>query len=549
MDTAALHTLFGALSSRRGGESTAIELPGADLAAAHLRCADLQGANLAGARLDGAKLTGANLGGARLDAASLVNADLTGADLRWADLSGALLGGALLAAADLRGAKLPRSFSSAGSLVGARVDPSACARSGFDEEAILALASAGASFDDVASFPSPLRDALASADAVPESAARSRRPAAPDSRQMEAAPDSRRVEAAPDSRRVEAAPDSRRVEAAPDSRRVEAAPDSRRMEAAPDSRRVEAAPDSRRMEAAWSSQRVSAPPESQRIPESQRMPPATDGPRQGVAISASRRAAGEREAQAVRRAAVSGGPRRAPDASQLARSTELRLALAGGALLLVLAAAVALAKIPPRGLLLAAHAGSALGAALLTFALPLVGAERNAPRSLGARLVLAAFAATLVYGLDPSRLAVFRLRATLVSGDAAQRSTAVRLLARSGHRSFDGLDLSGLDLSRADLGQSSFRNARLAGADLSGAALMESTFGTADLTAANLRGADLTGTDAEQATGWELAVCDAATELPEEGVCLLGHPVRANQPSGDTTARSAHEGAAPAGAL
>ncbi|WP_437977802.1 pentapeptide repeat-containing protein [Sorangium sp. So ce295] len=531
MDTAALHTLFGALSSRRGGESTAIELPGADLAAAHLRCADLQGANLAGARLDGAKLTGANLGGARLDAASLINADLTGADLRWADLSGALLGGALLAAADLRGAKLPRSFSSAGSLVGARVDPSACARSGFDEEAILALASAGASFDDVASFPSPLRDALASADAVPESAARSRRPAAPDSRRMEAAPD------------------SRRMEAAPESRRMEAAPDSRRMEAAPESRRVEAAPDSRRMEAAWSPQRISAPPESQRIPESQRMPPATDVPRQGVAISASRRAAGEREAPAVRRAAVSGGPRRAPDAPQLARSTELRLALAGGALLLVLAAAVALAKIPPRGLLLAAHAGSALGAALLTFALPLVGAERNAPRSLGARLVLAAFAATLVYGLDPSRLAVFRLRATLVSGDAAQRSTAVRLLARSGHRSFDGLDLSGLDLSRADLGQSSFRNARLAGADLSGAALMESTFGSADLTAANLRGADLTGTDAEQATGWELAACDAATELPEEGVCLLGHPVRANQPSGDTTARSAHEGAAPAGAL
>ncbi|WP_437552317.1 pentapeptide repeat-containing protein [Sorangium sp. So ce367] len=531
MDTAALHTLFGALSSRRGGESTAIELPGADLAAAHLRCADLQGANLAGARLDGAKLTGANLGGARLDAASLVNADLTGADLRWADLSGALLGGALLAAADLRGAKLPRSFPSAGSLVGARVDPSACARSGFDEEAILALASAGASFDDVASFPSPLRDALASADAVPESAARSRRPAAPDSRRMEAAPDSRRVEAAPDSRRVEAAPDSRRVEAAPDSRRMEAAPESRRVEAA------------------WSSQRISAPPESQRIPESQRMPPATDVPRQGVAISASRRAAGEREAPAVRRAAVSGGPGRAPDAPQLARSTELRLALAGGALLLVLAAAVALAKIPPRGLLLAAHAGSALGAALLTFALPLVGVERNAPRSLGARLVLAAFAATLVYGLDPSRLAVFRLRATLVSGDAAQRSTAVRLLARSGHRSFDGLDLSGLDLSRADLGQSSFRNARLAGADLSGAALMESTFGSADLTAANLRGADLTGTDAEQATGWELAACDAATELPEEGVCLLGHPVRANQPSGDTTARSAHEGAAPAGAL
>ncbi|WP_437745937.1 pentapeptide repeat-containing protein [Sorangium sp. So ce1504] len=522
MDTAALHTLFGALSSRRGGESTAIELPGADLAAAHLRCADLQGANLAGARLDGAKLTGANLGGARLDAASLVNADLTGADLRWADLSGALIGGALLAAADLRGAKLPRSLSSAGSLVGARVDPSACARSGFDEEAILALASAGASFDDIASFPSPLRDALASADAVPESAARSRRPAAPD---------------------------SRRMEAAPDSRRMEAAPDSRRMEAAPDSRRMEAAPDSRRMEAAWSSQRSSAPPESQRIPESQRMPPATDVPRQGVAISAPRRAAGEREPPAVRRAAVSGGPRRAPDAPQLARSTELRLALSGGALLLVLAAAVALAKIPPRGLLLAAHAGSALGAALLTFALPLVGAERNAPRSLGARLVLAAFAATLVYGLDPSRLAVFRLRATLASGDAAQRSTAVRLLARSGHRSFDGLDLSGLDLSRADLSQSSFRNARLAGADLSGAALMESTFGTADLTAANLRGADLTGTDAEQATGWELAACDAATELPGEGACLLGHPVRASQPSGDTTARSAHEGAAPAGAL
>lgn len=289
-------------------------------------------------------------------------------------------------------------------------------------------------------------------------------------------------------------------------------------------------------------------PESQRMPASQRMPMATDVPRQGVAASASRRAAGERE-PTVRGAAVAGAPRKAADAPLLTRSIELRLALAGGALLLFLAAAVALTKIPPPGLLWAVHAGSALGAALLTFALPPFGTERGAAGSLSARLVLAALAATLVHGLDPSRLAVLRLRATLASGDAAQRSTAVRLLARSGHRNFDGLDLSGLDLSRSDLTQSSFRNARLAGADLSDAALMESTFGSADLTAANLRGADLSGADAEQATGWELAACDDATELPDDSACVLGHPVRERQPSGDATARSANETARPTGAL
>ncbi|AGP35704.1 pentapeptide repeat-containing protein [Sorangium cellulosum] len=246
---------------------------------------------------------------------------------------------------------------------------------------------------------------------------------------------------------------------------------------------------------------------------------------------------------------MAAGSRPALDGRLLARSHELRLALAGGALLLALAAAVALAKVPPPGLLWAAHAGGALGAALLTFALPPFGAERGAARALGARLVLAALAATLVHGLDPSRLAVFRLRATLSSGDAAHRAAAVRLLARSGHRSFDGLDLSGLDLSRADLTQASFRNARLAGADLSGAALIESTFEGADLSAANLRGADLSGTDAEQARGWELAECDPGTELPGEGTCLLGHPVRGPQPAEDATARSAHEDARPAGAL
>ncbi|WP_199693975.1 pentapeptide repeat-containing protein, partial [Sorangium cellulosum] len=214
-----------------------------------------------------------------------------------------------------------------------------------------------------------------------------------------------------------------------------------------------------------------------------------------------------------------------------------------------LAAAVALAKVPPPGLLWAAHAGGALGAALLTFALPPFGTERGAARAFGARLVLAALAATLVHGIDPSRLAVFRLRATLSSDDAAGRSAAARLLARSGHRQFDGVDLSGLDLSSADFTQTSFRNARLGGANLSGAALMESTFEGADLSGADLRGADLSGTDADQARGWELAACDEATELPGDGACVLGHPVRAPQPAEDATARTTHDGAPPADAL
>ena len=216
------------------------------------------------------------------------------------------------------------------------------------------------------------------------------------------------------------------------------------------------------------------------------------------------------------------------------RRDDLVMAAAGAGLLLVLAAALLLSPIPPAWLLTALRVGGATAAALLTFALPRLppgdDSLSDLARATGARLVPAALAAVVVYLADPSALASLRLKASLSAHDATTRSAAVRMLTRFGHRRFDGKDLSSLDLSGADLTQASFVGATLSRANLAGAALIESTFEGANLSLADGSGADFTGSNADQAQGWELVTCDEATKLPGSGVCIDGHPARAPLP-------------------
>ena len=211
----------------------------------------------------------------------------------------------------------------------------------------------------------------------------------------------------------------------------------------------------------------------------------------------------------------------------LSRGAERAAAAAGGAAMLALGVAVALSALPSAGLLGAARIGAAAGAALLTLALP-----RFERRLVAARLAFAALAAVLVYLADPAGLAALRLRATLSSADPAARAEAVRRLAREGHRSFAGRDLSELDLAGAELSSVDFRGASLARADLAGASLMEAAFEGADLTDANARGADLSGSSAPAAEGWSSVQCDAETHLPEGFACVNGRPAAAPGDSG-----------------
>jgi hypothetical protein len=201
----------------------------------------------------------------------------------------------------------------------------------------------------------------------------------------------------------------------------------------------------------------------------------------------------------------------------------------GGVVAAALALIVALVEVPSSGLLGGTRVGSALAVALLTFALPNFGLPTFGPvqsvaRAAAGRVVPALLAAALVYGLDASQLAFYRLRATVASGELVPRAAAVRQLARGGHRSFDREDLSWLDLSGADLTGASFRDTSLLRANLTGAVLVGSSFDGAALSYANLRGANLADTNAESARGWELADCDFDTKLPAGAMCIDGHP-------------------------
>lgn len=528
MNPVALKALFVAIESRRSGEEVLLDFPGADLRAAHLLCADLRGANLSGAQLDRANLGGAYLTGASLAGASLAGADLTGADLCGADLSSAKLGGALLTAADLRGAKLPGGVGvAASSVAGARLDAAACERSGFDEAALVALATAGARFDHIQSFPGAARDAAGAAlalDSAPESAPRSRREL-----EVEGARQRKARRAGGDAPAEMSDQDASSWRAALGSIPDDVLPpvSVRRLEDVLPPSSVRQLTGENVVNFDFNEGETRSPPPSRRSGASM-SPRPLDAKSPAPPSARGSRLSLSRRGPALDTPSPALGPTLPP------RRDDLVLAAAGVALLFVLAAALAMSPIPSGWLLSALRLGGATAAALMTFALPRLASHGDSvadlARTIGARLVPAALVAVVVYLADPSELARLRLKASLSAHDASTRSAAARMLTRFGHRRFDGKDLSSLDLSGADLTQSSFVGANLSHANLVGAGLLESTFDGADLSLADGSGADFSGSNADQARGWELMTCDDATTLPRDGVCIDGHPAPAPAP-------------------
>jgi len=336
--------------------------------------------------------------------------------------------------------------------------------------------------------------------------------------------------APPSSRRLGPSmqPSSRLGASAPPSSRLGAsAPPSSRLGASappPSSRFGASAPPSSRMGAsAPPSSRLgaSAPPPSSRMGAS--APPSS---RMGASVAPASMRAGASVAPRSQRSLQPAPAAPAPEPAWWPkRRTEQLLAAVGALVMVALIAGVALTPTPSASLLVMSRYGVLLGAALLTLALP------RFERLVLARLSFAAFAMLLVQFV-PGWLTASRLRATLSSKDPLARAKAVRMLTREGHRSFDGKDLSGLDLHAAELSVASFNGAKLERTDLSGAALMESTFDGADVSEAIVRGADLWSTNAQVARGWASVVCDQKTRMPEGWRCSGGHPTRRPEQAG-----------------
>lgn len=203
----------------------------------------------------------------------------------------------------------------------------------------------------------------------------------------------------------------------------------------------------------------------------------------------------------------------------ISRRTELVLALAGAALLVGCVAVLALTQLPEKDLGGTLDLAAAVGAGLLTFALPRF--EEKLPR---VRLALFTIAAVVVYGLGPGDLTTWRLRASLDSSVPSVRAKAVTQLAGRGYRDFTGIDLKGTDLSQSELTLSSFRGANLEGANFDSAMLNESDFEEANLSRASMRGADLYRANPQKATGWDTVVCNEATRMPAWWKCEEGVP-------------------------
>jgi hypothetical protein len=138
-----------------------------------------------------------------------------------------------------------------------------------------------------------------------------------------------------------------------------------------------------------------------------------------------------------------------------------------------------------------------------------VGLTAAVPMTLGIRVLVTVVAAAIGIGANP----IGRL-SRLEADDSATRGDAARAFVRAGGKDlrkkrFQGANLSGLDLTDAELGSADLTSASFVGSKLKNAHVQ----GTS-LILANFSGADLTGVALENASGVETALCDAATVFP-----------------------------------
>jgi len=151
---------------------------------------------------------------------------------------------------------------------------------------------------------------------------------------------------------------------------------------------------------------------------------------------------------------------------------------------------------------------------------------------LNARIACAVIAGAVMWFLDPMvSLAAFGDGQRVASGSAQARVAALRSQIAGGRADFSGAsfaqgDLSAMELAHMTFEGVDFRGANLAKANLAGADLIG-----ANLDGADLSGAELTGAALDDVKGFEDAICDDGTSLPQGWTCEAGHPLPATAPA------------------
>ena len=143
------------------------------------------------------------------------------------------------------------------------------------------------------------------------------------------------------------------------------------------------------------------------------------------------------------------------------------------------------------------------------------------------RVIFATFFASFVFMANPTPyLAKLAERAGLYSGDKDRRVEAFESLSERGFIEYSGVDLSETNLAERQFYFARFDNASLEGADLTKAQFFNTSVDGTKFTGAKLNGASFQQTSVDNAVGFDQAICDDETRLPEGWFCDGSSPKR-----------------------
>ncbi len=166
---------------------------------------------------------------------------------------------------------------------------------------------------------------------------------------------------------------------------------------------------------------------------------------------------------------------------------------------------------------------SMLAAGLTGFALWRPGVEKEQL----VRTTTAICLASLVFAINPTRnLADTADLAGLRSSDPDRREQSAKALINRGRIGFEGAKLAGTDLEYFGFDNINLKDASLVNAKLRGAQFIMTNLDGARFTGADIRGAVFEDTWVDKAIGFDEAICDGNTRLPNGWSCVDGNPLQ-----------------------
>ncbi len=127
--------------------------------------------------------------------------------------------------------------------------------------------------------------------------------------------------------------------------------------------------------------------------------------------------------------------------------------------------------------------------------------------------------ATFFFLLGPERLMQNRWKHDLHGNNPIKKEHALKMLARLGHRDFQGLKLQNLKLTSLELNSANFSDSDLRGTNFQNCFLLESDFTHANLKRTTFLGANLKGSNFRSARHLHTSTCDRFTQLPSDLRC------------------------------